>query len=239
MFGKVRSACVNGIEGKLIEVEIDISSGLPQVSLVGLPDAAVKESAERVRAAVKNCGFKFPMERITINLAPADLRKEGASFDLAIAVCLLLTSGQLTGEPWSEALIIGELALDGSVRPVPGVLSMVHHARSMGIPKIVVPLQNAKEAMLVEGMDVYAIAHLRDVTQIGQHLINDINHLYRLLNKPGSDSPPTESDSADIGAGLDYADVTGQQHVKRALVIAAAGMHNIIVTYYVNTWNYL
>lgn len=229
MFGKVRSACVNGIEGKLIEVEIDISSGLPQVSLVGLPDAAVKESAERVRAAVKNCGFKFPMERITINLAPADLRKEGASFDLAIAVCLLLTSGQLTGEPWSEALIIGELALDGSVRPVPGVLSMVHHARSIGIPKIVVPLQNAKEAMLVEGMDVYAVAHLRDVTQIGQHLINDANHLYHLLNKPGSDSPPTESDSTDIGAGLDYADVTGQQHVKRALVIAAAGMHNIML----------
>lgn len=139
MYGKMFSACLYGIEGVMIGVEIDLANGLPQTNIIGLPDSAIREAVERVRAAVKNCGYRYPQQRITINLAPADLRKEGSAFDLAIALGILITSGQLIMPSAQEMLLIGELALDGSLRPVSGVLPMVEAARKSGFKAVLLP----------------------------------------------------------------------------------------------------
>ncbi|TBL77712.1 YifB family Mg chelatase-like AAA ATPase [Paenibacillus thalictri] len=218
MYGKVLSACLHGIEGKMIEVETDLSNGLPVVSIVGLPDLAVRESVERVRSAIKNCGFTFPLQRITINLAPADLRKEGSAFDLAIAVGILLTSGQIRLDEPHNLLILGELALDGSIRPVPGVLSMVAKAKQVGITHIVLPRQNAPEAHLIEGIHVCPIANLSELKdkKIIFNTVNDVHDFsFGMMTE---EQPGTE----------DYADVCGQQQAKRVLMICAAGMHNVL-----------
>ncbi|TDF98242.1 YifB family Mg chelatase-like AAA ATPase [Paenibacillus piri] len=220
MYGKVMSACLHGVEGKLVEVEVDLSNGLPQMNIVGLPDSAVKESMERVRAAIKNCGYSFPLQRITVNLAPADIRKEGA-FDLAIALGILSASGQLQLERTEQTLILGELALEGSVRPVPGVLSMMASAKEMGIRRVIVPGHNAAEASLIAGMDVASLNHLSELRQSGGELsINHINVLEHILNS---------GQSNETFYSEDYSDVSGQLHVKRALMICAAGMHNILL----------
>jgi magnesium chelatase family protein len=216
MYGKVKSACLLGIEGQIIDVEVDIASGLPQINLVGLPDSAIRESVERVRAAVKNCGYQFPMDRITVNLAPADLRKEGSSFDLAIAAGILITSGQVFINKQDRTLLLGELALDGSLRPIPGVLSMVHAARHVGIQQFILPRQNAAEASLIKDIAVFGITHLSDLSKLNdmqiveKHFINDVNNKW---DKPFDD----------------FADVSGQHQVKRALMIAAAGQHNFLL----------
>ncbi len=221
MYGKVTSGCVNGIDGQLIEVEVDLSSGLPHMTIVGLPDSAVRESIERVRAAIKNCTFTFPMERITVNLAPADLRKEGSAFDLAIAVGILATSGQISVAGLERSLLIGELALDGSLRPVPGVLSMVHAAKQHGLAQVFVPAENANEARLISGIEVRPVSHLRHIAQAGSdNAFNGVNHSERFIHRRSPEVDPSCED---------YADVRGQQHVKRALMIASAGMHNIML----------
>lgn len=159
----MHSASVFGVEGRSISVEVDISNGLPQIAIVGLPDPAVRESVERVRAALKNSGFSFPMERITVNLAPADLRKEGTAFDLAIAAGILASSGQLEANLLDETLLIGELSLNGNIRPVSGVLAMLEEAQRVGIKRVLLPLANREEAEWISGIEIYTVSHLKQL----------------------------------------------------------------------------
>ncbi|NHN28398.1 YifB family Mg chelatase-like AAA ATPase [Paenibacillus agricola] len=220
MYGKVMSACLQGVDGKLVEVEVDLSNGLPQMHIVGLPDSAVKESMERVRAAIKNCGYTFPLKRITINLAPADVRKEGSSFDLAIALGILFTSGQIMLDNPEQTIILGELALDGAVRAVPGVLSMIATAKENGIRRVILPHQNIQEAILIPNLDVGSLSHMNELE----------NGSGSLFSKANESLQPLNADNVHPSLVIeDYSDVYGQSQAKRALMISAAGMHNIIL----------
>ncbi len=218
MLAKTWSATLIGIDAIKVGVEVDITGGLPGITVVGLPDAAVQESRERVRAALKNTGYAFPMRRIVINLSPADLRKEGPSFDLPIAVGIMAASEQVNPKDLVQHLFLGEVSLDGSLRPVTGVLPIAAAAQSMGLTGIVVPCDNAREAAVVEGLSVYGVKHLADVAD--------------LLNNPERHTPVTVDGKAELAApqfgGLDLKDVKGQMQARRALEIAAAGGHNLI-----------
>lgn len=243
MYGKLFSACLYGIDGVMIQVEVDLANGLPQTSIIGLPDSSIRESVERVRAAIKNCGYTYPLQRVTVNLAPADLRKEGAAFDLAIALGILTTSDQMIMPGTERLLIIGELALDGSLRPVTGVLSMVERAKRDGFFGVMLPLENAPEAALIGGMQIYGIRHLNDLRHsaggstggsealAGAGAASSPVHveLERLLFTVERIGRETFTERMDDNLLEDYRDVIGQQHIKRALTIAAAGMHNIIL----------
>jgi magnesium chelatase family protein len=215
-----RTFTLFGVIAHEVEVQVDVHRGLPAFSLVGLPDAAVRESRERVRAAVANSGFEFPLRRITANLAPADLRKAGPGLDLAIAAALLGASGQLPTPALESWCLAGELALDGSIRPVPGVLAMAEEARKRGAGGIAVAAANAAEARLVDGVAVAPLRALCELSEIGD---------------PGSRPlEPPRIDVARNGSGPDelpdLADVRGQDGLRRALEVAAAGGHSLLVT---------
>ena len=220
MFSKVKSCAVHGVDGRMIDVEADVNDGLPVFTMVGYLSSSVRESSERVRTALKNSGFHLPPKRITINLSPADMRKDGSGYDLAIATAVLLSLGVTAELPMEQTLVLGELSLDGSIKAIPGVLPMVICAREEGMTSCIVPKENVQEAALVQGISVIGVSSLQETMEYIQGIKEYENTNVR---KPAVDTSEYLYD-------IDFSDVVGQESIKRGMEIAAAGFHNVLLT---------
>ena len=219
MLAKVNSFSLDGLVGYKVDIEIDINAGLPKVEIIGLPDTAIKESAERVTSSVKNSGYHFPVKRVIVNLAPADTKKEGSLFDLPIAVGILAASGQIQSTAYKDYVILGELSLDGALRPINGLMAIMISALQEGYKKFLIPAENAAEASYIKGVETYCVRSLREAVEFlsGEAEVTPVP--YREF------SDAMKEDRYD----LDFSDVKGQRTAKRAMEIAVAGGHNILL----------